>query len=317
MNSQIRSVGAAGLGAAAGRAGVAVGSGSGMVGNAGAAVGSGSGMVGHAGVASPAAVVGNAEFGAGDFGRVSLWRIFLVESRMECLRLMRSPAFAVPVVLFPLMFYALFGLVLGSHGQAASPAVARHMLATYIAFGCVAPGLFGIGVTVALDRDHGLLELKRALPMPPGVYLAAKLVMAMVFAAVVSILLMVMGATLGTVVLEIAQWTGLLILAVLGVIPFCGLGLLVGTLVKGQAAPAVLNLIYVPMSFLSGLWLPLSVLPHALAQLAPVWPAYHLAKLTQYVIGEGDAGFWPHVLNLAGMSVVFFLLARRGLRKVR
>lgn len=168
-----------------------------------------------------------------------------------------------------------------------------------------------------MDRDRGLLELKRALPMPPGVYLAAKLVMAMVFAAVVSILLMVMGATLGTVVLEIAQWTGLLILAVLGVIPFCGLGLLVGTLVKGQAAPAVLNLIYVPMSFLSGLWLPLSVLPHALAQLAPVWPAYHLAKLTQYVIGEGDTGFWPHVLNLAGMSVVFFLLARRGLRKVR
>jgi ABC-2 type transport system permease protein len=141
--------------------------------------------------------------------------------------------------------------------------------------------------------------------------------MAMVFAAVVSMLLMVMGATLGTVVLEIAQWTGLLILAVLGVIPFCGLGLLVGTLVKGQAAPAVLNLIYVPMSFLSGLWMPLSVLPHALARLAPVWPAYHLAGLTQYAVGEGDAGFWPHVLSLAGMSVVFFLLARRGLRKVR
>ena len=284
-----------------------------MAGRGGDTPGTRAAMVGHTGVAVSSAVVA----GNGEFGRVSLWHIFLVESRMECLRLMRSPAFAVPVVLFPLMFYALFGLVLGSRGQVASPEVARHMLATYIAFGCVAPGLFGIGVTVALDRDRGLLELKRALPMPPGVYLAAKLVMAMVFAGVVSILLMVMGATLGTVVLEIAQWTGLLILAVLGVIPFCGLGLLVGTLVKGQAAPAVLNLIYVPMSFLSGLWLPLSVLPHALAQLAPVWPAYHLAKLTQYVLGEGDTSFWPHVLDLVGISVAFFMLARRGLRKVR
>jgi hypothetical protein len=45
----------------------------------------------------------------------------------------------------------------------------------------------------------------------------------MVFAAVVSILLMFLGATVGKVVLELAQWTGLFILAALGVIPFSGL----------------------------------------------------------------------------------------------
>jgi ABC-2 type transport system permease protein len=260
---------------------------------------------------------GGAELGSGDAGHVSTWRIFLAESRVECLRLMRSPAFAVPVVLFPLMFYALIGLVLGPHGPGADPVAARYILARYIAFGCVAPGLFGVGMTIALDRDRGLLELKRALPMPAGVYLMAKLVTAMLFAAVVSLLLMLIGATVGRVVLEIAHGVGLLILAVLGVIPFCGLGLMVGAAVKGQAAPAVLNLIYVPMSFLSGLWVPLSILPHALAQLAPVWPAYHLAKLTSFVLGEGDSGFWIHVLNLAGMSALFFLLARRWLRKVR
>jgi ABC-2 type transport system permease protein len=92
---------------------------------------------------------------------------------------------------------------------------------------------------------------------------------------------------------------------------------MIGAAVKGQAAPAVLNLIYVPMSFLSGLWLPLSILPHAVAELAPVWPAYHLAKLTASVLGEGNSGSWTHVLNLVGMSVLFFLLARRWLRKVR
>ena len=263
------------------------------------------------------AAAGGAESGAADAERVSIWRIFLAESRAECLRLIRSPAFAVPTVLFPVMFYVLFGLVLGQHGLGAEPAVARHVLATYIAFGCIAPGLFGIGVTVALDRDRGLLELKRALPMPAGVYLVAKLVTAMLFAAAVSVLLMLIGATVGRVVLELAHWMGLLILAVLGVIPFCGMGLMVGAAVKGQAAPAVLNLFYVPMSFLSGLWVPLSVLPHALAQLAPIWPAYHLVKLTSAVLGEGRSGLWVHILSLVGMSALFFLLARRGLRKVR
>ena len=249
-------------------------------------------------------------------GRVSTLRIFLIEARMDCLRLARSPSFAVPIIMFPLMFYALFGLVLGGHGHAADPGAARHMLATFIAFGCVAPGLFGIGITVALDRDRGLFELKRALPMPPGIYLAAKLVTAMVFAAFVSMLLMLLGATVGKVVLELAQWTGLFILAVLGVIPFGGLGLMVGSVVKGQAAPAVLNLIYVPMSFLAGLWIPLSVLPHTLAQLAPLWPAYHLERLAQYAVGEGGE-FLPHVLDLAGFGALFFAVARRALRKVR
>jgi len=249
--------------------------------------------------------------------RVSVLRVFLVETRMECIRLLRSPAFAVPIILFPLMFYGLFGLMLGNHGAAAAnPDAARYSLATFMAFGAIAPGLFGIGITVALDRDRGLLQLKRALPMPPGIYLAAKLVTSMVFVAVVSIALLLLASIVGKVVLELVQWVSLFILAVLGVIPFCGLGLMVGTLVKGQAAPAILNLIYVPMSFLAGIWVPLSVLPHFLAQLAPVWPAYHLTKLAQAVVGTGSTDLLPHVLDLVGMAALFFAVARRALRKL-
>jgi ABC-2 type transport system permease protein len=261
------------------------------------------------------AVVGSSPAVAGT--SVPVLRVFLVEARMECLRLLRSPSFAVPIILFPVMFYALFGLVLGNHGHGADPDAGRHMLATFIAFGAIAPGLFGVGITVALDRDRGLLQLKRALPMPPGIYLAAKLITSMVFAAVVSVVLMLLAALVGKVVLELVQWASLFILAVLGVVPFCGLGLMVGTLVKGQAAPAVLNLIYIPMSFLAGIWVPLSALPHALAQWAPVWPAYHLAKLAQSAVGDGGAELLPHVLDLLGMAALFFAVARRGLQKLR
>jgi putative Mn2+ efflux pump MntP len=74
------------------------------------------------------------------------------------------------------------------------------------------------GASVALDGVP--LNIERG---QVWIYLAAKLVTAMVFAAVVSILLMLLGATVGKVVLELAQWTGLFILAMLGVIPFSGL----------------------------------------------------------------------------------------------
>jgi ABC-2 type transport system permease protein len=247
---------------------------------------------------------------------VSILRVVFLESRMEFLRLMRNPSFSVPIIAFPLMFYVLFAIVLGP--PSAGGGVVRHMLATYTVFGAMAPGLFGLGVTLAMDRDRGLLELKRALPMPAGAYLAAKVAMSAVFAAIVSLLLMAIAATAGQVVLEVVQWGELLLVAVFGVLPFCSLGLLIGTLVKGQAAPAVINLIYLPMSFLSGLLIPLSVLPHSLARLAPFWPSYQLAQIAQIVVdNDRTHGLAAHVLAVAAEGVVFFALARRRLAKVR
>ena len=245
--------------------------------------------------------------------RVSALNILWLETLMEFRRLLRNPSFSVPVIGFPLLFYVLFTIVFNPRLPCLG--VARHMLAAYTVFGAMAPGLFGLGVTLAIDRERGLLQLKRALPMPPALYLGAKLLMAGLFAAIVSLLLMVLAATLSVVALEALQWCTLFVLALFGVVPFCGLGLLIGTLVKGQAAPALLNLIYLPMSFLSGVLLPLAMLPKMVAQLAPLWPSYHLVQLAFGVVdGEPRAGASGHVLALLAASALFFWAAYRRLR---
>jgi ABC-2 type transport system permease protein len=98
------------------------------------------------------------------------------------------------------------------------------------------------------------------------------------------------------------------------VLPFCAIALFVGTLVSGQAAPAVINLIYLPMSFLSGLWMPLTVLPGLVREIAPLWPAFHLGQLALGVVGEPTTGSaLGHVAILAAMTAVFLFLARRRL----
>jgi ABC-2 type transport system permease protein len=243
--------------------------------------------------------------------RVSLVRIFLLESRAECLRLLRMPAFAVPVLVFPLMFYALFGILLGAR---AGPAAARPLLAAFTAFGIMAPGLFGLGVTLAMDRERGFTELKRALPLPPGIYLGAKVITAMVLAVMVSTSMMVLAVVAGRVALSLVEVCMLLTLAVLGVIPFCALGLLIGSLAKGQAAPAILNILYLPMSFLSGVLWPLPLLPHLAALLAPLWPAYHLLQLALRILGgPTESGAVGHILMLCGITALCFAVARRRL----
>ena len=247
--------------------------------------------------------------------RMSVLHLLALEAQMEFKRLLRNPSFCVPIIAFPLMFYVLFAIVMGP--PPGTGGIARRLLASYTVFGAMGPGLFGIGVTFALDRERGLLSLKRALPMPPGVYLGAKVLMAAAFAAVISLLLMVIAATAGQVVLEALQWGELFGLALLGVLPFCSLGLLVGTLIKGQAAPAILNLLYLPMSFLSGVIFPVSSLPHPLGWIAPLWPSYHLVQLAQRVV-DGDRGqrTAAHVVAVAVEAAVLFALARRRMSKL-
>lgn len=236
--------------------------------------------------------------------------IYAADAGYEFLRLLRAPGAAVPMLAFPAMFYLLFGVVFAGHG----PQQAVYVLGSMAAFGVMAPGLFALGIGVAIDRERGLLTLKRALPLPPGAYLAAKMVMAMLFAALIFVILAVLAAAIGGVRLAPTQWLALALVMVLGVLPFCAIGLLVGTWASAQAAPAIANLIYLPMSFLSGLWVPLQAMPHVLQQLAPLWPAYHLGRLSLHAVGVMPVSVLPHVETLLLFTAVCFMLAARRLR---
>ncbi len=238
------------------------------------------------------------------------WRSYLQEARCEFLRMLREPAFGIPVIAFPAMFYLLFGVVLNK----GSAGAAQYLLATYGAFGVIGAAMFGFGVTIAMDRENGYLRLKRTLAVPPGALLLAKMAMAALFAVIISLVLALLAATLGGVSLAPWQWAALLAVNVLGVLPFAAIGMFFGSLVGGNAAPALLNVLYLPMAFLSGLWLPLSMLPAVLARLAPAWPAYHLGQLALKVVGHDDGGaLWLHLLVLAVVTVAFFALAQRRL----
>jgi ABC-2 type transport system permease protein len=150
--------------------------------------------------------------------------------------------------------------------------------------------------------------------MPPGAYLLAKVAMALLFSAIVVALLALLGATVAGVRLAPAQWLGLFATCLLGVLPFAALGLWLGTLVGGRGAPALINMVYLPMAFLSGLFVPLSMLPAALKSIAPLWPAYHLARLAQLQVGFADGvAPWLHVPVLLGVAVLFLALAHRRL----
>jgi ABC-2 type transport system permease protein len=239
-------------------------------------------------------------------------RAYLEEMRSECLRYVRHPGFILPVVLFPAMFYLLFAVVMGSVN---GPGAARYLLGSFSVFGVMSPGLFGFGVSLAMERDNGLLTLKRALPMPPAAYLIGKMVMAMAAAVLVVVELLVLATLLTPVTLGATEVLALFVTGMLGVLPFCALGMWVGSIFKGQAAPGMLQAVYLPMAFLSGLWIPLPILPSILGRIAPIWPSWHLNAIALDVVGVQATAWWPHVIVLAGFAALFLGLAVRRLER--
>jgi ABC-2 type transport system permease protein len=240
--------------------------------------------------------------------------VYLREAVFQFWNVLRTPGFALPTLLFPTIFYLFFGLLFG-HGKSGD--VATYLLATYGTFGIMAPSLFGFGVGIAMEREHGILALKRVCPMPPMAYLFAKAMMAMLFALVILTLLSALGVIFGHVRLSGAQWVMLYLTLILGTLPFCALGLAIGLRAGGQSSPAIINLIYLPMSILSGLWVPLHLFPHWLQAFAQALPAYHLSQLALGIVHMGGSGNAPtHLSYLAGFTLVCLLAALRGWRRI-
>ena len=243
--------------------------------------------------------------------RARLLRAYLQEIRAELLRYLRMPSYAVPTLVFPALFYLLFAVLIGSPGRDA----ARMLLAGYTTFGVMAPGLFGFGIALAMERENGLLQLKRALPAPAYAYPVGKMAMAMLTSGLIAVFLGLLAVGVAAVELSLLQCVRLLLVAMLGALPFCALGLLIGCLIKGQGAIALTNVVYLPMAVLSGLWFPLKLLPPLLQQWAVLWPAHHLHQLARWALELPVAQVWPHVLWLMVFTVAATALAGWRLRR--
>src|SRR5690348_12104197 len=129
---------------------------------------------------------------------------YWIEARYEVLRVMRMPAFCIPTIALPVMLYVFFGIVL--HGDKPTPHdVALQILSGFTMFSVIGPGLFGLGIGFAIERQSGIVTLKRALPMPFAANLVAKLFSSLTLSFIVITLLLTIATTFGHVELSATQ----------------------------------------------------------------------------------------------------------------
>jgi ABC-2 type transport system permease protein len=244
-------------------------------------------------------------------------RVYWMEAKSEFLKLLRMRVYSMSTILFPLMFYCFFGLAMGHERMPGMPmAAARYLLATYGAYAVVGATLYAFGVGVAVERGLGWLQVKRASPMPPAAYFLAKAVVATTFGAIVVALLFTLGAVFGGVAMPAEQWLTLGGALIAGAIPFSALGLAIGSFAGPHSAPATVNMIYMPLCFLAGLWIPIDFLPHGLQQFAPFLPTYHFGQIALAMLHARVSGtIAGHVGALAAFTLIFAGIAWIGVAR--
>jgi ABC-2 type transport system permease protein len=136
-------------------------------------------------------------------------------------------------------------------------------------------------------------------------YFVAKVATALAFCTVTVTVIFLLGGTFGGVRMAASHWALLGVSLIAGAIPFTALGFFVGYIATPNAAPAMINLIVLPMSFLSGLWIPLQFLPRILQRFAVALPAYHLNQLATNVAGLPSRGtVGTHIEGLLAATMV-------------
>lgn len=240
-------------------------------------------------------------------------RAYASEAAFELVRMLRTPGFSIPFLVLPVPIYLFFGVVLAGSAVADKPALANYLFSGWLVFAAMGPGLFGVGCALAMERDAGLMTLKRASPAPGGAYLAAKMAVAMVLAAVAIASIVVAALVVGKISLTPSQLLIMTTVMIAGTVPLSVIGLFIGAYTSGPAAPAVTNVVFLPMLWLSGLFVPL---PGFLEPWVVIWPTFHLNQVALGAAGVAEYSFVAPQISAAALAGVTVLLGGAAIRRL-
>jgi ABC-2 type transport system permease protein len=209
--------------------------------------------------------------------------------RFEQKTFWRSREAAVFVFVFPLLLYALLGSVYGDDIDGV-PAV-DVLLAGLFGYGAANTAFGGLAIVLVVRREAGVLKRIRATPLPPGTYLTAVFLSTLVTFALQAVGLLVLGGLVFDASMP-ANWLGFAGAIVLGVASFAGMGFAAAALIRSaEGVSAVVNVVILPMAFLSGSFGPTQDFPAVLQAIADVLPLTYFLDVVNGVYLDGDSLF--------------------------
>ena len=234
---------------------------------------------------------------------------------LEMRRSLRDVRYLVLAVALPIGLYLLFAGLFGSHGQQAlGLSQPTELMVAMVAYGAMWAVFSATGPRIAHERAIGWTRQLRVTPLSPASALSGKLVTALAAALPAMVLVALTAVVSHHVQLSAAQWLGLLAAMWAGVLPLALLGLAIGYLAGDEVAFPLTMALYFALGALGGLWMPPSVMPHAMQDIGQALPSDAVAELGWRIAG-GQASVFKAVLVLAAWTLGSGLVALFAYRR--
>ena len=222
---------------------------------------------------------------------------------LETKQFFREKDAVVFTFLFPVIMLLIFGTVFRGELEGTGVNATQYFTAGMIASGIMGSTFVTLGVGIAIDRNDDTLKRLRGAPVPASAYFLGKILMVLMSVlAQVAILLMV-AAVVFRVPLptEVDRWLTFAWVFVLGVVGCSLLGIAVSSLPRtAKSAPAVIQMPYIVLQFISGVFFVYSQLPEVLQQIAALFPLKWVTQGLRSVFQPDTftvvepAGSWKH-----------------------
>jgi ABC-2 type transport system permease protein len=211
--------------------------------------------------------------------------LFWHELRAEQRLFWRNREAAFFTFFLPVIFFLIFGSIYGntqmSHGQGRA---APFLEAGMIGYGVAATCFAGLGITLVVRRESGVLKRIRATPLPASTYLLAVLASTFVVFVIEAAIIIAIGRIFFSVAIPHAV-PSLAVTLVLGALAFAAMGVGITSVVRSsEGSSAVINAVYLPMAIISGTFFTPKSYPEFLRVIAEILPLTHFTQLTRDVM---------------------------------
>jgi ABC-2 type transport system permease protein len=223
-------------------------------------------------------------------------RLALHQLRWDQLIFWRGRESAVFVFLFPILLYLLLSTVYD--GDYRGRPSTDYLTVALVAYGVANTAFGGLAIILVVRRELGLLKRVLATPLPPALYLMSVVSSLLLVFALQALAILGLGKLLYDAHLPSGQ-ASLLLSYALAAFCFAGMGVGAASLIRSaEGASAVVNVVVLPMTFLSGGFGPTREFPDFLNAIADVLPLTYLIDLVVGVVYEGKA-VWDQPLAVA------------------
>jgi len=219
--------------------------------------------------------------------------------RFEITRSLRNVRFIVFIAGFPVLLYLIYAK---QHGTSQGLSVAALLMVSMAVWSGMGSAMFATGPQLAKERQNGWMRQLKVSPITAPRWFGAKLVQGLLLIIPGFVLLLALGFGYGHVHLAAGRVGVLAAVLLLGLIPFCVLGLVIGLLFDGQTAQVAQMLTMLVLAFLGGIFISWHNLPHAMQLIGKGLPSYHLAQLGWNAVAGRSLGV-SHILVLAAWAV--------------